>query len=755
MSAPSETLTLGVGGMTCASCARSVEGVLGDVAGVRAASVNLLTHTARVEGEGLDAEALRRAIEEIGFEFKGITSDSAGANDAPEQDVAPHKKRELPADEVRPARLRAIVALLLALPAAVINMAGLKFPFSAWVQAVLAAIVVFGAGAPLWRTALLRARHARANMDTLVSIGALAAYGSSLWQVLTAVTPLDDCEHGHLEFETAAVIVAFVLLGRWLEARAKGVARSSLEALTALQPETALRVRAGGEERVPVEALRKGDLVRVPPGARVPVDAIVVEGESALDESLLTGESLPVPKKPGDPVVSGALNTGPQMFGAVLGALLVRVERPASQSTVARIVRLVEDAQAGKAEVQRFADRVSAVFVPVVLTLAALTLGLWPLFGASGEDALLRAIAVLVIACPCALGLATPTAMVVATGRAAKLGLLVRDIAALERLASVTDIVLDKTGTLTEGKLRVRQVVAFGTATEADVLALAASVEARSEHPVAVAIVAEARTSGLTLESAEAFAGEAGRGVRAIVNGAEIRVGKRDYCSAQSGAGAPIEGSIDALAGEGATTVVVSRGASILGFVALEDTLRSGAVRAVDALHARGLRLHMVSGDRDGAVRHIASLAGFAGRDKAVGGISPEGKAGYVAALHNMGRVVAFLGDGVNDAPAIAAADVGLAMGTGTEVAAAGAGLILKTSDLDVLDAAFGLSRATLRLIRQNLGWAFVYNLAGIPLAAFGLLELVGGPIFASATMALSSVTVVTNSLRLRGIRLG
>jgi Cu+-exporting ATPase len=684
----SAAVTLRIEGMTCASCVARIEKALQRVAGVDRVSVNLATEQARVEGAA-ETTALVGAVEEAGYE-------------AALEEAAPPR-------EIETSRREAVmlaIAVALSLPL-VLHMVGLGLP--GWVQLALATPVQFWAGARFYR-----AGWKAANMDRLVALGTTAAYGLSLYQLLTG--------HGdHLYFEAAAVVITLVLLGRWLEARAKRGTAAALRALRALRPEIARVERASGEVEIVIEALVAGDIVVVRPGERIAADGAVFEGASHVDESLITGESVPVVKRPGDKVIGGAINGE--------GRRRVRATALGAQSTLARIIDLVENAQASKPPVQRLADRISAVFVPIVLLVAAATLLGWLAFGAGAEAAIIAAVSVLVIACPCALGLATPTAVMAASGAAARAGILVQDAGALERARAVTAVVFDKTGTLTEGHPKVA-----ATSLDEEEFALVAAAQRGSEHPLGKAILAAAKARGLALAPVGDYRAVPGSGLEASVGGRHLLVGSRQFI-AESGFAPEDGGTVHA-----AQTAPVRR---YLGAIALTDTLRPSAPEAIAALRRSGIRTLILTGDAEAAARRIAAEAGV---DEVRAELRPAEKAEAVAALRREGHVVAMVGDGINDAPALAAADLAIAMGSGTDVAIESAGIVLMRADPLLVAATIALSRSAVRRIRENLFWAFGYNVVGIPLAALGLLS----PVLAGAAMAFSSVSVVLNSLRLR-----
>jgi Cu+-exporting ATPase len=729
--------------MTCAACVRRVERAIGAVPGVTRAEVNLPLSRAHIELDPARTSAAEAAaaIRGAGYEVPADALDPAPARDAAAEVAAAER------EATGGLRRDAILAAALTVPLVVIAMAHgaiLAGAAGVWVQAALGTAVVIGPGRRFFALALAALRHRTADMNTLVALGTGAAWGYSLAAVIAWAS-----RGGHhapaLYFEAAAAIVTFLLLGKLLEGRARTHLGAAVRGLVALEPTVAHKVdpAGGAEHDVAVATLAPGDVVAVRPGERVPADGTVVGGRSAVDEAMLTGESLPVDKAEGAPVYAGALNT--------TGALVVRVARAGAATALARIARAVADAQAGKAPIARLADRVSAVFVPVVLAIAAVAFLAWLAVeptGAGAVVALERFVAVLVIACPCALGLATPAAVAVATGRAAELGILFKGGAVLEAAARVDTALVDKTGTLTAGAPAVVGAGARAPLAEDELIALAASAEQASEHPIARAIVAGARARGLALTRPEALVAEPGAGIVATVGGRAVRIGSRAWLAAGGVDPAPL----DALAGAhpGATIVYVAAGGAAAGVIAVADPPAPGAAAAVAALATMGVAVVMVTGDRPEAARAVAGATGVATVHAEV---RPTDKARLVGEHRAAGRVVAMVGDGINDAPALAAADVGVAMGSGTEIAAAAADITLLRGGIAALPRAFGLARASLRTIRQNLFWAFVYNVVGIPLAAGALAPFTGwqlSPVFAGAAMSLSSVSVLTNSLRLR-----
>ncbi|MBZ8141213.1 copper-translocating P-type ATPase [Rubrivivax gelatinosus] len=714
--------TLQVEGMSCASCSGRVERALAKLPGVLSASVNLATEKATVQTlSTVSTQALVATIEKAGY---GARPDSAPAPAAAAwPDWAP-----VAASSVL--TLPLVAPMLAALAGRDLMLPGL------W-QLVLASIVQFVFGARFYRAGWKALRAGSGNMDLLVALGTSAAWGLSSWLLLR-----HGGDHGmpHLYYEASAAVITLVLLGKWLEARAKRQTSAAIRALQALRPATARVRRDGVDLDVPVDAVRLGDLVVVRPGERVPVDGEVVAGHSHLDESLITGESLPVARGPGERATGGAVNAE--------GLLLVKTLAVGTETTLARILRLVESAQAGKAPIQRLVDRVSAVFVPVVLGIAALTFAGWLLAGAGVEAALIDAVAVLVIACPCALGLATPTAIMAGTGVAARHGILIRDAEALETAHGLQVVAFDKTGTLTEGRPALVALEPAPGVDAAELLRAAAALQQASEHPLARALLARAAADSLALPPVDAAHALAGRGVEGRVDGAALVLGSTrlmDELGVAAGALAPAAAGHQA-AGRSVSWLARRHpegGAELLGLFAFGDTIKPSARDAVARLKAAGLHTVMLSGDNRGSAEAVAAALGI---DEVHAEVLPGDKAAVVQALKAGGRCVAMVGDGLNDAPALAAADVGIAMATGTDVAMETAGITLMRGDPRLVADAIEVSRRTRAKIRQGLFWAFAYNVVGIPLAAFGMLS----PVVAGAAMAASSVSVVANALLLR-----
>jgi len=752
-----ERIELGVLGMTCAACVRRIEKAVGAVPGVAKAEVDLVRHVATVtfSPAATSVDAISAAIEGAGYEVVRDDTSARAGNDSSEARAKAIEDAE--ERETSSMRRGFFIAAALTVPLLVVAMSHGAMPwtetsFGRWLQLALATPVVLGPGRRFFRLAWVAAKHRAADMNTLVALGAGAAW---LYSTVALVAPglFPHAAHGavpHLYFEAAAAVLTFVLLGKTLEARARKRLSDAVRGLLALQPKMARRVRGDDEEEIPIAALRLGDLVRVRPGERIPADGNVVTGISAVDEAMLTGESLPVDKAVGDAVHGGTLNQS--------GAITFRVERAGKGTALARIVEAVEQAQGSKAPIARLADTVSGIFVPIVLAIAVVTFIVWTAIDPTSTGvavAVERLVAVLVIACPCALGLATPAAVAVGTGRGAELGILVKGGAALEGLSRITSVLLDKTGTVTEGKPKLTDVVPAAGTEPAELLAAAASVELESEHPLAKAVVAGARERGAEPRAGEAFVSRAGKGVSALVAGKEVRVGTASWLREAGADTSALETDAEELAGAGKTPFFVSIDGKLAGLVAVADTPARGAREAIAALRDLGVRVTMLTGDRERTARAIADTLGI---DAVVAEVSPEDKARTVADERAKGEVVMMVGDGINDAPALAGAHVGVAIGGGVDVAVAAADVALLREGITSLPVALRLGRATMSTIRRNLFWAFVYNLVGIPLAAGALYPLMGwqlSPVVASAAMSLSSVSVLASSLLLRSFARG
>lgn len=723
-SVPTHSVELDVGGMTCASCSGRVEKALSKVPGVERVSVNLANERAHVELLGqVDPARLIDAVNQAGY---SASLHQANNPQAVQDDQQKRLQRE---------RWALVLAIVLALPLVLpmlLMPLGIHWMLPAWAQFVLATPVQFVLGARFYRAAWKAVKAGAGNMDLLVALGTSAGYGLSLYEWAIAAPGTTP----HLYFEASAVVIALVLLGKYLESRAKRQTASAIRALEALRPERALRVVDGQEQDVAISDLRLNDLVLVKPGERFPVDGEVVEGQSHADEALISGESLPVPKQPGDKVTGGAINGE--------GRMVIKTLALGTETVLARIIRLVEDAQAGKAPIQKLVDKVSQVFVPVVLLIALATLLGWWLYGAPIETALINAVAVLVIACPCALGLATPTAIMAGTGVAARFGILIKDAEALERAHEVSAVVFDKTGTLTSGTPQIAHLAALD-GDEARLLQAAGALQRGSEHPLAKAVLDACAARQLNVPDVADSQSLTGRGIAGTLEGCRLALGNRRLLDETGLTPGSLADSATAWENEGRTLswlIEQSPEPRVLGLFAFGDTLKTGAQSAIQQLTARHISSHLLTGDNRGSARVVAQALGITDVHAEV---LPADKAATVAELKKTG-VVAMVGDGINDAPALAAADIGIAMGGGTDVAMQAAGITLMRGDPRLVPAALDISRKTYAKIRQNLFWAFVYNVIGIPLAAFGFLN----PVLAGAAMAFSSVSVVSNALLLK-----
>ncbi|NJO04084.1 MAG: copper-translocating P-type ATPase [Chloroflexaceae bacterium] len=760
-----------VTGMTCATCSRRVEKALQKLPGILEASVNLASEQASVTyvPATVGWPEIKAAVEQAGYGVvETVGADAESARDAEELARAAEVARK---------RRKLIVGIVFSLPLFVISMArdfglispwlvgsaagmagmaGHSYPAAAdllnWLFLALATPVQFYSGWDFYVHAWKALKARTANMDTLIAMGSSAAYFYSIVLLVAGLS-------GHVYFETAAVIITLILVGKFLEARAKSQTSTAIRALMGLQPRTARVMRGGEEVDIPVAEVRRGDVVLVRPGEKVPVDGVIVSGGSSLDESMITGESLPVEKHTGDSVIGATMNK--------TGSFQFRATRVGKETALAQIIRLVQEAQGSRAPVQRLVDQVAAVFVPIVIAIAAVTFLVWFFVGGVGfTQAMIFAVAVLVIACPCALGLATPTAIMVGTGTGAAYGILIKNAESLERANAIQTVVLDKTGTITQGRPVVTDVLVARSApvlagtgeaaplNDSTLLRLAASAERGSEHPLGEAIVRAAQERGLTLAQPLAFEAIAGHGIAADVEGQQVVLGTLRLLHERQIDTVPIADTVAQLQAEGKTAMAVAADGVALGVVAVADTVKPTSQTAVAALHQMGIAVVMLTGDNQ---RTAAAIAQQVGIDEVRAEVLPQGKVAEVQRLQEQGRIVAMVGDGINDAPALAQADVGIAIGTGTDVAMEAADVTLMRGDLLSVPQAITLSKRTLSTIRWNLFWAFIYNIIGIPLAAGLLYPFFGwqlSPIYAAAAMAFSSVFVVSNSLRLRGVRL-
>ncbi|MBL0870857.1 MAG: copper-translocating P-type ATPase [Phycisphaerales bacterium] len=765
-----EKSDLPIEGMSCAACAIRIEKHVAKQPGVSTASVNFATKVATVHYDAAQTSPAKiaSAVEDIGYTAI-LPSPPTTAENLPDSsahhanaDHTTHNAHDHAAHSTAEAALlpKIIFGAILNVPLLVIAMShgtieAFNTPWINWVQLALATPVVFWSGRYFYRSAWKGLKHFSANMDTLVALGTGAAYlyslAATIFPAFFSTHSAAATEHAAhathpapVYFEAAAVIIVLIQLGKLLEARATRRTTEAISKLLQLQPQAARVIRNNIETQLPIASVLIGDRVLVRPGEKIPVDGTVELGRSAADESMLTGESMPVEKSTGSPVFASTLNT--------TGSLTIRVTKVGPDTVLQQIVKLVQDAQGSKAPIAKLADTVSAVFVPIVLLIAALTFTAWMLFAPAEtrlSSALINAVSVLIIACPCALGLATPTAIMVGTGLGARRGILIKNGQALQAAANLSAIVLDKTGTITLGRLSVTHITPTASLSDSHLLKLAASAERHSEHPLAAAIVREAHTRGLTLAEPTDFQSTPGLGISATVEGRRLLIGKAEML-AQQGITLTNLPAAERFESQGQTVVHIANDSAEAGFIALADTLRPESQHAIAHMKSLGLHVVMLTGDNRRAANHIAQQLAI---DEVHAEVSPQGKAEAIQRLQAAGHSVAMVGDGINDAPALARANVGIAMGAGTDAAIHAADITLMRSDLRAIPQAIALSRATIRTIRQNLAWAFIYNTLGIPLAAGLLFPFTGwllSPMFASAAMAFSSVSVVTNSLRLR-----
>ncbi len=725
-----KTVTVKIGGMTCASCVRTIETALGELTGIRNVSVNLATESARIvfDPTKTTVDDIKKAIEGVGYRFLGMEGEETKAEEVKEDYVRMMKKKLAFAASIGTVLLILQYGRYVGLP---------EIQYNSLIQFVLATPVMFYSGKSMFSAAIRAVRHGTLNMDVMYSMGVGSAYVASIFST-AGVLPEE-----YLFYETAVLLLAFLLLGRTLEAIAKGRTSEAIKKLVGLQAKTATIVRDGEEIEVPVEDVVVGDVVIVKPGEKIPVDGVVIEGESYVDESMITGEPIPNLKKSGDEVVGATINKN--------SVLRIRATRVGSDTLLAQIIRLVEEAMGSKPPIQKLADRIVTYFIPVVLTIAISSFIYWYFIAdVPALFAFTTLVAVLVIACPCAFGLATPTALTVGMGKGAELGILIKSGDALEIARKVTTVVFDKTGTLTKGKPEVTDIVAFGS-DESDVLLLAAIAEKRSEHPLAEAIVRRAETEGVEINDPEKFEVIAGKGVVASFNGSRILVGSRKLMT-ENGlkVDEKIEEILQTLEKEAKTAILVASNGKIIGAVGIADTIKDSAIEAIDELHRMGKKVAMITGDNRRTAEAIARKLGI---DTVLSEVLPHQKAEEVKRLQENGEVVAFVGDGINDAPALAQADLGIAIGSGTDVAIESGEIVLMRDDLRDVVAAIQLSGKTLNKIKQNLFWAMIYNTILIPVAAglfYPVFGLVFRPEWAGLAMAMSSVSVVTNSLLMK-----
>ena len=718
--------------MTCAACSARVEKKLNSLGGVKTANVNLTTERATVDyqPEEIKVTALIQAIQSLGYEAEKI--------EEVDRDWEAQEKEK----EIKNLRILLVISIALSLPLLLsmlvhvlgLEMAGLSFLTNQYFQLAIATPIQFVIGARFYKQSYYALRSGSANMDVLVALGTSAAYFFSLYNVL--FEEVDPGMMKSLYFETSAIIITLILLGKYLEAVATGKTSEAIKKLAALQAKTARVIRGGIEEDIPIEEVELGDLVVVRPGERVPVDGKIVAGHSSLDESMLTGESLPVDKTSGDPVFGATINK--------YGTFKLEATRVGRETALAQIIKMVEDAQGSKAPIQKIADQIAGVFVPVVLAIALVTFVSWYLLSQEINQSLVSAVAVLVIACPCALGLATPTAIMVGTGKGAENGILIKGGEHLETAYKLNAVVLDKTGTITKGMPELTDVIKTGRMEKDDILRIASIAEKGSEHPLGTAIFAKGQELYGSLEDPDTFAAIPGRGVRAVVQGQEVYVGTRKLMNEKGIDAKAVKAQITELEDQGKTAMLMAVDNKLEAILAVADTLKESSRQAIVDLQNMGIEVYMITGDNQRTADAIARQVGIS---QVLAEVLPENKAEEVEKLKAQGKIVAMVGDGINDAPALATADIGMAMGTGTDVAMEAADITLMRGDLSTIPASIRLSRQTMRKIKQNLFWAFIYNIIGIPIAALGMLS----PVIAGGAMAFSSVSVVSNSLSLRG----
>jgi len=724
-------ISLKISGMTCAACSARIEKKLNSLPGIEAAHVNLGTEQASVnyEPEVIKVADMIKAVKAMGYDAENWES------------ITPDRAKQEKDAEIQALRLLLLASILLSLPLVSamflslfrLHVPALAFLHNQYFQLVIATPVQFIIGARFYKHAFNALRSGSANMDVLISMGTSAAYFYSMYNVFYQTVPAGMMKD--LYFEASAIIITLILLGKYLEAVAKGKTSEAIRKLAQLQPRTARVIREGREQDIPIEEVILGDLIIVRPGEKVPVDGKITLGNSSLDESMLTGESLPTDKKAGDNIYGATINK--------FGTFQFKATRVGKDTALAQIIKMVEDAQGSKAPIQKIADQVAGVFVPVVLGIAVLTFLSWFIGGPGLNKALISSVAVLVIACPCALGLATPTAIMVGTGKGAENGILIKGGEHLEEAYKLNAIVLDKTGTITKGKPEVTDIISLNSLDHNEILRLAASAEKGSEHPLGAAIYEKGKETHENLVSPANFSALPGMGIQAVIDSEEIYIGTRTLMLEKGIEVASVEDQISALEDEGKTVMLMGMGHQLVALIAVADTLKEGSREAIADLKAMGLEVYMITGDNRRTAQAIARQVGI---DHVLAEVLPKNKAEEVTHLKDQGKIVAMVGDGINDAPALATADIGMAMGTGTDVAMEAADITLMRGDLRTIPQAIRLSRQTIRKIKQNLFWAFIYNIIGIPFAALGLLN----PIIAGGAMAFSSVSVVTNSLSLR-----
>ncbi|HPZ04923.1 MAG TPA: heavy metal translocating P-type ATPase [Clostridiales bacterium] len=722
---------LKVSGMSCAACAARVEKQLGSLEGVHSAAVNLASERASVEydSEKIKTSDLIKAVEAIGYKAERA------------EELSVDREKEQREKEIRRLRLELVISAILTAPllfSMLLMITNIDIPFfhNEYFQLIVATPVQFIIGFRFYKNAYRALRSGSANMDVLIAMGTTAAYFYSIYNAFFA--PHEGMMK-ELYFESSAVIITLILFGKYLEAVAKGRTSEAIKKLMGLQAKTARVIRDGREEDIPIEEVVPGDVIVVRPGEKIPVDGRILEGDSAVDESMLTGESLPVEKTAGDHVVGATINR--------FGTFRLEATRVGKDTVLSQIIKMVEDAQGSKSPIQKIADRVSGVFVPVVLAIALVTLLAWYLIAGDLTGGIVSAVSVLVIACPCALGLATPTAIMAGTGKGAENGILIKGGEHLEMTYRLNAVVLDKTGTITKGQPEVTDVIPLGSMDRGELLRMAAAAEKNSEHPLGEAIYEQGKKESGTVPEAEQFAAIPGKGVRAVVEGRQIYIGTGKLMQEAGIDTGSAENVIAGLEDDGKTAMLMAADGRLEAVIAVADTLKESSKDAIDELKKMGIEVYMITGDNKRTASAIAKQAGIT---NVLAEVLPEDKAEEVGKLKKQGMKVAMAGDGINDAPALVAADIGIAMGTGTDVAIEAADITLLRGDLMLIPAAIRLSKMTMRKIKQNLFWAFIYNIIGIPVAAFGLLN----PMIAGGAMAFSSVSVVTNSLRLRRIRL-